>query len=331
MKSDGTTIIASQAVSSGTATVVIPYTTADITGAKSFYVVALGNGLVYESAASTSQPLISSPPAIFNAGTVSANPTKQSEFDADYYNRYLAFDKEGKLWVGGQSNASQYTALGISTGISVPGGGGPAFDGDGNMWVGGFETLRKMTMTGTVLVELVYGAYKLNGVVQPDNANAHYYFGASNSVALDMQGNVYVLGAYEVKKFTKDGIYISTIITGIEGYTIRLTVSKDNSIYVVHSHGGYFTKYTPTLVNGEEVYNAVYTILIPGGRSSLTTDRDGNLWATGNTSVFQYSQNDGSLLREISTGQLNNPGGIAITPDGAMYISGPNDKVQIWY
>ena len=334
MKSDGTTIIASQAVSSGTAQIVIPYTTADITGAKSFYVVALGNGTVSESTASVSQELYDPlylPPAIFDSGVVSAAPIKRAEFVADYYNRHLAFDKEGKLWVGGQSNASQYTASGISTGISGPGGGGPvAFDGNGNMWFSDDGNLKKMTMNGTVLVELGNGAYKLNGVVQPNNANANYYFNF-NPVALDMQGNVYVLGAYEVKKFTKDGFYISTIITGITGYTKALTVSKDGSVYVVHSHGSHFTKYTPTVVNGVEVYNAVYTISIPGGRSSMTTDRDGNLWATGPTSVFQYSQIDGSLLREINTGQLNNPGGIAISPDGKMYISGPNAKVQIWY
>jgi hypothetical protein len=60
MKSDGTTIIASQAVSSGTAPLVIPYTDADISGAKSFYVVALGNSLnsfAPESMASASQLL----------------------------------------------------------------------------------------------------------------------------------------------------------------------------------------------------------------------------------------------------------------------------------
>lgn len=57
MKSDGTIIIASQAVSLGTAQIVIPYTTADITGAKSFSVVALGNGSVSESTESVSQRL----------------------------------------------------------------------------------------------------------------------------------------------------------------------------------------------------------------------------------------------------------------------------------
>jgi hypothetical protein len=64
MKSDGTTIIASQAVSSGTAPIVIPYTDADISGAKSFYVVALGNSFnsfAPESMASASQ-LLKTPP-----------------------------------------------------------------------------------------------------------------------------------------------------------------------------------------------------------------------------------------------------------------------------
>jgi hypothetical protein len=39
---------------------------------------------------------------------------------------------------------------------------------------------------------------------------------------------------------------------------------------------------------------------------------------------------DFNCANTINTGQLNNPGGIAISPDGEMYISGPNDKVQIW-
>ena len=62
---------------------------------------------------------------------------------------------------------------------------------------------------------------------------------------------------------------------------------------------------------------------------SMTTDRNGDLWATGNTSIFKYSQSDGSVLREITTGQLNVPGGIAIDSAGKIYLSAPN-KVQIW-
>jgi hypothetical protein len=62
MKSDGTTIIASQAVSSGTATIVISYTTADISGSKSFHVVALGNDFGTDSLASVSQMLVDPPP-----------------------------------------------------------------------------------------------------------------------------------------------------------------------------------------------------------------------------------------------------------------------------
>ena len=69
MKSDATTIIASQTVSLGTATITIPYTTADITGTKSFFVVALGNGSVSESPASASQRLydpLNMPPILSN-------------------------------------------------------------------------------------------------------------------------------------------------------------------------------------------------------------------------------------------------------------------------
>jgi len=262
---------------------------------------------------------------------VSATPIKRGDFVADYYNRNLAFDKEGKLWVGNSGGASQYTASGTSTGVGVGGGGGgPAFDGDGNLWVSNPDRLRKMTTTGTVLVDLYNGLYVLNGVVQPDKANVNYYNLGNTCVALDMQGDVYVLGASDVKKFTKDGIFMNTIITGINGYTKALTVSKDGSVYVEHSHGAYYTKYTRAVVNGVEVYNAAYTKITPGGRSSITTDRDGNIWATGTTSVFQYSQINGNVLREITTGQLNVPGGIAISPDGAIYISSPG-KVEIWY
>jgi len=66
MKSDGTTIISSQAVSSGTATLAISYTTADISGSKSFYVVALGNNFGTDSAASVSQLFIDPPPVLSN-------------------------------------------------------------------------------------------------------------------------------------------------------------------------------------------------------------------------------------------------------------------------
>ena len=66
MKSDGTTIIASQAVTSGTATLVISYATADISGTKSFYVVALGNSFGTDSVASTSYSLLDPPPVLSN-------------------------------------------------------------------------------------------------------------------------------------------------------------------------------------------------------------------------------------------------------------------------
>jgi hypothetical protein len=332
MKSDGTTIFASQAVSSGTATIVIPYTDADISGTKSFYVVALGNSFAPESMASASQLLIVPPPPlppIFYAGTVSVNTlTKQSEFAADLYNRNLAFDASGKIWVGNTNGASQYTASGASLGRSLGGGGGHAIDADGNIWVSDVALRRVRKMNGLTLVELIElrnGYYKLNGYDQADNANVHYNFSSPSSIAIDMQGNVYVLdgGAKCVKKFTKDGFYISTIIPVTGEYQRGMTVSKDGSIYVVHSHGGYLTKYNP---NGVEVY----TVITPGGRNSITTDSEGNPWLTGNTSFFKYSQIDGSVLREITnTGQLNNPGGIAIDSTGKIYVSAPSN-VQIW-
>ena len=66
MKSDGTTIIASQAVSSGSVTLTFSYATADITGSKTFYIVALGNNYGGDSAPTTSYGFLYPPPILSN-------------------------------------------------------------------------------------------------------------------------------------------------------------------------------------------------------------------------------------------------------------------------
>jgi DNA-binding beta-propeller fold protein YncE len=359
MKSDGTTIIASQAVSSGTATIVISYTTADISGSKSFHVVALGNDFGTDSLASVSQMLVDPPPvltipppAIQRAGTVSSGSSTLTTFgsqgsaDGQFgYPRGIATDAAGNIYVVDQNNhrIQSFTSDGVfrsSFGsYGTTGNGtlnyprGIATDASGKILVVDQYNHRIQSFTSAGIYVSSFGSEGLG--------NGQFKF--PRAIAIDATGNIYVADTsnHRIQVFTSAGTYVSQFGTNGTGNgqfnaPEGVAIDATGNIYVVDQNNHRIQSFTSDGVfrssfgsygTGNGKFNNPQGVAIDATGNICVADTSNHRIQLFNSAGMYVSQ-FGSL--GSATGQFNNPVEIAINASGKILaVDQDNHRVQI--
>ena len=350
MKSDGSTIIASQAVTSGTATLVIPHTTADITGSKSFHVIALGNNLGTDSAASVSQPFmvpmvpvstdtnvalkmlskIQGPPApdMYSRG-VAVNRTTGNIYVLDYNShRILAFNRTGNFMfkIGTETAGTANGQFNYPYGIAV--------DTFGNIYVADTSNHRIQIFDSTGRFMFKFGT----------SGTANGQFNSPHGIAVDTAGNIYVadLGNHRVQAFDSVGTFLFKIgnATNAAGSAngefnnpcgiaidpennIIVTEITNHRIQVFNSTGTFMCKFG-SLGAGTANLNGPQGVAVDNTGKILVSDTD-----NGRIQVLSRTGNTISYVRTISSfgtndSQLSSNRGIAVNADNDIIVANPN-------
>ena len=341
MKSDGTTIFASQAVSSGTATIVIPYTDADISGAKSFYVVALGNSFAPESMASASQLLATpKPPGVVQTDTNIALKMLNKIEGLGPLN--VAVDANDNIWATDVSNhcikqftssgtyVKQFGSFGTGNG-QFKGPSGIAIDGSGNLYITDINNhrIQKFTSAGVYLSQ--FGS----------NGTGNGQFVVPNSIAIDTFGNLIIIDYNRIQKFTSAGVYLSNIGSygsndGQYSNPVGVTVDNAGNIVIADnanhriqkftSDGVYLSKFGST-GTGNGQFNYPKGVAVDPVGNIIVSDTD--------NSRLQIFTSSGTYVRTFGSfgagdGQFSYPRGIAITKAGTILVADKeNYRIQI--
>ncbi|MGB2843636.1 MAG: Ig-like domain-containing protein, partial [Candidatus Aminicenantaceae bacterium] len=160
-------------------------------------------------------------------------------------------------------------------------------------------------------------------------------------VEIDKDGNIYVAGGHNFKKYTSDGTLIFTVENNSSDYYLDwwmgVAVDYSGNIYVTNvnkntvvkfdSNGNYVTKWGTFGTGKYEFYN-------PYG---IAADSEGNVYICDwtNNRISKYDS-DGTYLTEWgepggSDGQFSNPFGIAIDNSDIVYVTDyHNCRVQVF-
>ena len=354
MNSDGSTIIASHAVvTSGTATLVIPHTTADISGSKSFHVIALGNNLGTDSAASVSQPFmvpmvavstdtnvalkmlskIQGPPTPnMHSRGVAVNRTTGNIYVVDNNNhRILAFNRTGNFMfkLGTETAGTANGQFNNPYGIAV--------DTFGNIYVAdtGNHRIQIFDSTGRFMFKFGTGT----------SGTANGEFSSPHGIAVDTAGNIYVadLGNHRVQVFDSVGTFLFKIgnatnaagsadgefnnpcgITIDPENNIIVTEITNNRIQVFNSTGTFMCKFG-SLGAGTANLNGPQGVAVDNTGKILVSDTD-----NGRIQVLSRTGNTISYVRTISSfgtndSQLSSNRGIAVNADNDIIVANPNN------
>ena len=351
MKSDGSIIIASHAVvTSGTATLVIPHTTADITGSKSFYVVALGNNFGTDSAASVSQPFmvpvstdtnvalkmlskIQGPPTpnMYLRG-VAVNRTTGNIYVVDLNNnRILAFNRTGNFMfkLGTETAGTANGQFNNPYGIAV--------DTFGNIYVADTANHRIQIFDSTGRFMFKFGT--------GTSGTANGQFSSPHGIAVDPAGNIYVadLGNHRVQVFDSVGTFLFKIgnATNTAGSAdgefntpSGITIDPENNIIVTE-----ITNHRIQVFNSTGTFMCKFGSVGTGtanlnGPQGVTVDTTGKILVSdtdnGRIQVLSRTGNTISYVRTISSfgtndSQLSSNRGIAVNADNDIIVASSNN------
>jgi surface protein len=353
MNSDGSTIIASHAVvTSGTATLVIPHTTADISGSKSFYVVALGNEFGTDSAASVSQPFmvpmvpvstdtnvalkmlskIQGPPTpnMYLRG-VAVNRTTGNIYVVDLNNnRILAFNRTGNFMfkIGTETAGTANGQFNNPYGIAV--------DTASNIYVAdtGNHRIQMFDSTGRFMFKFGTGTA----------GTANGQFNSPHGIAVDPAGNIYVvdLGNHRVQAFDSVGTFLFKIgnATNTAGSAdgefntpCGIAIDSENNIIVTE-----ITNHRIQVFNSTGTFMCKFGSVGAGtanlnGPQGVTVDNTGKILVSdtdnGRIQVLSRTGNTISYVRTISSfgtndSQLSSNRGIAVNADNDIIVANTN-------
>jgi sugar lactone lactonase YvrE len=218
----------------------------------------------------------------------------------------------------------------------TPGSAGIAMDPQGNLWVAdyGADTILKVSAQGKVL-ETIGGPGKTPGK-----------FDSPVGIAVDRSGNVYVADLFNsrIQRIGSGGFVQSwgQFGSGRGQYEFPEGVAADNAgnLYVADTHGGRIEKLRASNGKVEAVWGKYATIpTILGQTNGVAVDPHGDVWVTDSTNDrVQVRSPGGQVLAVLGyhgfvhgerntqgLGQFWNPQGIAIAPNGEVFVADTNN------
>jgi hypothetical protein len=336
MKSDGTTIIASQAVSSGSVTLTFSYATADITGSKTFYVVALGNNYGGDSPPTTLYEFLYPPPILsnFSVGTkyrgnafTLTQPTTTSTvtYIPQSYSKFvptLSISSTFKLMVKPSADGNTIAVGGISGNTagtvrvySVSGGAWTQLGGDINGsviggYAGQYPYEFSMSADGTRLITISNGSSNvilnifkydpLKSSPQPNSALANFgpaSWSRISSMTLNSQPSSAVISA--------DGK--SIVVSDV---TLRIYYTTDDGVTWVQRG----TSIVDPTVNNERFANTI--AISANGLTVVAATRRNTVSAQALVYEWNGAAWQSSLLHDFWDGD----GHCGISKDGTIAI-----------
>lgn len=188
-------------------------------------------------------------------------------------------------------------------------------------------------------------------------------------VAVDEEGNVYIAGGKRIRKVDTSGVITTIAGNGIPGFSgdggpaATAQISRVTGVAVGPSGGVYFIDYGNDRIRRIDSAGVITTIAGSGeeapcfsgdggpateahfcGPEHLWVDPEGNVWvADSYNNRIRVIDMDGFVTTVAGTGargysgdgepalqaQLDLPSGVAVGPDGAIYIAdSENDRVR---
>jgi hypothetical protein len=259
-------------------------------------------------------------PPLFKAGTVGSGTLTRTQFiigGLDENRNKLAFDIDDNLWVGNWQTIKQFNSAGTFMNEHYAGSDiviGLAFDSDGSMWISSPIRIRKFARNFPYIWTALDGdTTPLVQVNLPD----------IEDMLIDMEGNLLILTATNVVKYSKNGLPLTLsdpiIVSNLWRHTLKkIAVNKEGDIFTYFGHNG---SHGPLLIK----YNSSgtpswYAGGVVSGGSSIAIDGIGDIIITTNTAITKYSPVNGTLI-ETFPAQCAPRGGIAIDPTGTIYVN----------
>jgi sugar lactone lactonase YvrE len=256
-----------------------------------------------------------------------------ADFSADlsapsvYYLRVQRFTAKGKL-LGAWTNIADEGQTPASSGIAV--------DRQGNVWLTdyGTDTILKVSAAGKVLAT-IGGPGKTPG-----------RFDGPMGIAVDKAGNVYVADVFNarIQRIGAGGFVQSwgQFGAGPRQFESPEGVATDSAgnLYVADTFNGRIQKLQASTGKVEAIWGKYATIpTILGQPAGIAVDPHGDVWITDSTNdriqvrspgghVLAVLGYHGVLVTEHNTrglGQFWNPQGIAIAPNGEVYVADTNN------
>ena len=188
-------------------------------------------------------------------------------------------------------------------------GNGVGLDGSGNIYIAGHGWV---TNEATTIAK-----YDKDGNQQWYRTYATAYSEYSKDIALDIEGNIYVLilsgGAnYRLVKYDNFGTMIWD--KPFSGYAAKMAIDFNNYIYVTGNN---------LTIKHDKDGNVLWSI--PRGGNDIITDSLGNIYTTGNPDIYaagdgviKYNSNGNEIFRILDGGYGQH---IYIDGDGYLYVS----------
>lgn len=217
-----------------------------------------------------------------------------------------------------QGNAmGSFGGFGTTDGKFLDGGRGITVDGDGNVWVGDMPNFRaqKFSPTGQFLLSAPSPA-------EPPPPGG---FALPSSAAVDASGNLFVMDSYNwrVQKLrVSDGSFVTqwgrrggaSVPNGLQ-YPRGIAIDRsDGAVIVADTDNSAVKKYTN---NGGWLWTVT-------GVKSFAVDvaADGTVYAVDfQSNVVKVISRTGTVTGTIGSGLLSNPRGIAVDPDGTLWVA----------
>ena len=232
-------------------------------------------------------------------GAISEFPTPTA---GDPQNGKLTFGSDGNLWFTGPGRMSRMTTSGVVTEFSVPDlqatstsiTSGP----DGNIWFTAFSAnlVGRITTSGLITTfQLSAGAFPVGIVAGPDGS---LWFTES--------------GAQKIGRITTNGAITEFGLPSTDSFPSGIAPGPDGALW--------FTE-QPSRVGRITPTGQVTEFAVSGGETFFVTAcSDGNLWFVGWGEVHRVTTTGSvTTFSQIPTYE---PGGVAVTPDGAIWIVG---------
>lgn len=250
----------------------------------------------------------------------------------------------------GSPGAARYSGDGgpaIFAGLSYP--VGTVSDKEGNLYIadGNSHVIRKVSASGVISTVAGVGTFGYSGDGGPATS-ARLWF--PNSIALDTEGNLYILEYVNsvVRKVNKEGI-ISTIAgNGTNGYSgdggpailarlngpTDLTLDKSGNLYIADKENKVVRKVTPSGIISTIAGNGLAGYTGDGGPATsaklsayaVATDKDGNLYiADGNDAVIRKVNTAGIISTFAGNGTYGYSGDGGPATSAQFSANSPND------